>query len=530
MALAVKCAKATVVLVLFWTFVAKKTNGQSADSLRHMTSVLMSQDSSKIVRNDSVAFDTSLRWQVRVVAVQQILTGDSAVFAAATFSSKPANHTLVVSNIMDTLISPDLKLSPSKLYDAELSALKTPLKALARVDTIAQMVSEKIDSIKGKVARQLGGVSKTGGGIPGPGSDLLTVNRFNIDDQSSRTRINIPDAAVLLKNLNLSTPLEDNPQDWLRLPEYDLEEIEGLEKISGLQGPIGEITEVGGNLKKYQENLAQLNDGDLTKLQELPGIIESKVENLEELESLQKASQEFSDLKSKWNDPEVVKEQALNEAKETAVNHFAGREEELKSAMEKLSNLKSKIPDPEGTLDLFAERQRLMKEKTLLERFVPGMALQFQKQESYWVDLNPYLGFKIAGRWLAGLGWNERIDYNFDDRNWDSENRIYGLRSFLHFKVKEKLWLKSDVECMNAPLHALPLMTSEVIGRRWIWSFFAGFKKDIEISKRFNATVQTMYNIYNPDKRSPYTHRLNIRIGFELPLKKGASGRLGKSK
>jgi hypothetical protein len=34
-------------------------------------------------------------------------------------------------------------------------------------------------------------------------------------------------------------------------------------------------------------------------------------------------------LKVKWQDPEVMKEEALNKAKETTINHFARHEEEL---------------------------------------------------------------------------------------------------------------------------------------------------------------------------------------------------------
>ncbi len=29
-----------------------------------------------------------------------------------------------------------------------------------------------------------------------------------------------------------------------------------------------------------------------------------------------------------------------------------------------------------------------------------------------------------------------------------------------------------------------------------------------------------LYNLYNPEKKSPYANRFNVRMGLELPLKK----------
>lgn len=149
-------------------------------------------------------------------------------------------------------------------------------------------------------------------------------------------------------------------------------------------------------------------------MERLPDAIESRVEGLEELQPLKEASDQFAAVKARWNDPQVMKELALNNAKETAVNHFARYEEELEAAMEKLSKLKAKIPDPEGAIDLFAKRQRFMKDKPMVERLVRGLGFQFQRNGSSWLDLNPYVRFKVSGQWVGGLGWNERLAYDFD--------------------------------------------------------------------------------------------------------------------
>lgn len=51
-----------------------------------------------------------------------------------------------------------------------------------------------------------------------------------------------------------------------------------------------------------------------------------------------------------------------------------------------------------------------MKEKPLIERIVPGIALQVQKKgDDLMVDFNAYAGYRFTGRITAGLGWNQRV-------------------------------------------------------------------------------------------------------------------------
>src|SRR5690606_9129894 len=152
-------------------------------------------------------------------------------------------------------------------------------------------------------------------------------------------------------------------------------------------------------------NLAGIRDEHLSKIEALPEVIESSIEALDEMQPIAEASLEFEDIKTKWNDPEVMKEKALNQAKEVAVNHFEGKEEQLKAAMEKLARAKNKIPDGDGVVDMFAEKQRFMQGKTFGERLVPGLAFQFQKNEAYWLDVNPYIGFKLTISTAVSI-WN----------------------------------------------------------------------------------------------------------------------------
>lgn len=167
-----------------------------------------------------------------------------------------------------------------------------------------------------------------------------------------------------------------------------------------------------------------------------------------------------------------------------------------------------------------------MQGKTFGERLVSGLAFQFQKNEAYWLDVNPYVGFKLTRRWLVGLGWNERFAYNFDEYTWDKEERIFGIRGYLQFRLKDKLWLKADAERMNAPVKSRAAQPVESPDRDWVWSYFAGVKKDIQVSELLGLSVQTLYNVYDLNRRSPYVHRLNVRVGVEFNIKSSRQRRV----
>src|SRR5690606_6776681 len=89
------------------------------------------------------------------------------------------------------------------------------------------------------------------------------------------------------------------------------------------------IDEVFDQVDRYQANLAGIRDEHLSKIEALPEVIESSVEALDEMQPIAEASLEFEAIKAKWNDPEVMKEQALNQTREVAVNHCEGKEEQL---------------------------------------------------------------------------------------------------------------------------------------------------------------------------------------------------------
>lgn len=415
--------------------------------------------------------------------------------------------------LSDTMLTKQLTQLKDKLDSVKsLGPAENIAQAQERIAALENGVGGKVKAVEGKISEKMGLFTSNGGNIPGsvslPTTDLK-VPGVNAD-------LGVPGVNLPATGNPVSGFAQPELNTDLKIPNAQPRNIQVPDGIDNAKEKLGSLGEVSNQVKGYQGDLQEIQNGDLANTEQLPKALESKVEGMDQLKGFKEQAGSVDAMKKKLNDPAVMKEEALNRAKEAAVNHFAGHEQELKHVIEKMSELKSKIPNPQGPIDLFKKRQQFMKGKPIVERVVPGFTFQFQKQQSFWMDLNLHAGFKISGRWLAGTGWNERLAYDFKHDRWDKKHRIYGVRNFVHFMLRENLWLKADVESMNAPFRPHGFKSNaEITGRKWIWSYLAGVKKDFQFSKSFKGNVQMLYNFYDPERDSPYLTRFNVRMGFE---------------
>lgn len=219
-----------------------------------------------------------------------------------------------------------------------------------------------------------------------------------------------------------------------------------------------------------------------------------------------------------------MKKELKEKAKKAAVDHFAGKEEQLKAAMEKMSKYKQKYSSMKRIKDLTQKRRNEMSDKPLIERIVPGLGIQFQKRgENLLVDFNPYAGYRFTSRIVAGTGWNQRIGYNTSLYSFSPEARVYGPRAFGEFKLGKGFSPRAELELMNTGLPTLSQTTYDPSIREWVWGAFAGMKKEYKLFKNIKGTALVMVRLFNYEHKSPYTDVLNVRFGFEFPMKKQVS-------
>ena len=416
--------------------------------------------------------------------------------------------------------------------------------AKQQIANVQSDIQKPIDAAENAINEKLGLYAENGANIPGS---------VNLPDASLKSNLNLPD--VKLPGTNLNTSLAGN----LTVPDLSLEgnkmlidpqlpkpevglsgdtkkqmgklrgrakqklpDVKGMEGVKDVQANLGKVNEISGKVKGYQGDIKNIAEGNLDEVKQLPQEIENKVASMAQVQGIEGQAAQYKELMAKWNsDPAVAKELALNKAKEMAVNHFAGHDEQLKLAMGELSKVKAKQKDAEVVVDLFKKPENAMKGKSFVERLMPGFNLQIQSSTNLWLDFNPFIGYRWSSRWTTGLGWNERLSMNLKDAKFIPREHAYGPRSYGEFKLRENFHVKAEAEYLNALVTSPYLVNqAEPNGRAWVWSYFAGLKKSFALSKAMKGNVQILYNLYNPQKRSPYMSRLNIRMGFEFPINK----------
>ena len=396
----------------------------------------------------------------------------------------------------------DIKL-PTEKYTAKIDSLNNELgqlqqKATAKIESLKNNVNEKVKSLnlppeaQEKVSKLTASVDK----LTLPSIDAEIAHKINLDKMNGI----IPD---LSGGLNPNIPTVNTPNVNANVPSVATPglEVPGMDKLNSVTGKAGDIQQ------QLQGGITADKVGEK---------IEGEVASLDQVKAIQ--GQTMPDVMPAANG-EDAKKQLMDLAKKEAVNHFAGKGAVLQQAMDKMSKYKEKYESVESIKDLPKRAPNPMKQKPFIERLVPAITLQFQNFQYFMLDVNASAGYRFTQRITAGLGWNQRWAYSTSGNEFHPEARIYGVRSFGEYEFKKGFGVRADIECMNAMvLQGAP--PNEVSHREWVWSAFTGIKQEYPIAGLLRGNVQIMYNLFDPHHKSPYTDRLNVRMGFEFTLKK----------
>lgn len=388
---------------------------------------------------------------------------------------------------------------------------KRRLKKLARIRQNAEAeFSEKLNALKSKTTEKLNALD-----LPPYYKEPLQKLRQQINS------VTIDKHAIKLPELNI--PGYDTPglKTIGNAPLLEtLTSQTDIPQLPNMQPP-SEVSDATQQIQGYKGDLDKIANTDITNAERLEKTVESQAARIDGIDELQKQSDVIDAHQSKLEelaDPDKGKKKAVELAKKAAVDHFAGKEEQLKAAMEKISKYKQKFPSASSIKDLPKRPPNPMKEKPFVERLTPGLYFQYQQKNFYLVDVNPYIGYKISGRFAAGLGWNHRLAYDKKHRNFDHRSRIFGPRGYLDFKLGKGFIAHLEGERMNAFVPSTLLGNPDTGQREWVWSFMTGLKKEYKIHKNLRGTALIQYNWFNKYYKAPYVDRLNSRVGFEYVL------------
>lgn len=318
-----------------------------------------------------------------------------------------------------------------------------------------------------------------------------------------------------------------------KLPKYDLPKgmnqselgrLGGaLPQAPSLQTGLGDVGAISDKAAGISEDVKAISEGNLNDVKQLPQTLEqqaSKVEGIAELQKQNGVVTEYTENIAQLQDPEAMKQLAAQEAKKVAIDHFAGKEEVLQKAMDEMSKYKRKYEQFSGVKDKSNRFRNAMKTKPLIERFFPGVYLQYQASSDRLFDINPYINYRVSGQFIAGLGWNERFGYQGSSGAWNATSRLYGPRGLFGINLARGFIAQLEFEYMRTTVPFRVNQNTGETSRDWVFGFAAGLKKDYRIYKNLYGTVLIQYNLYNPRFRSSYVDRLNSRIGFEYKLQK----------
>ncbi|MBL0745092.1 hypothetical protein [Chryseolinea lacunae] len=315
------------------------------------------------------------------------------------------------------------------------------------------------------------------------------------------------------------------------LPNTDvpgLGNVPGTEKLGDLKNvtnQTGDLSKITGQASEYTKDAKALTSGNLGDVKALPNTAETKaaeVAGIKDLQGQANVLDQYKDMAGAAKDPAAMKEEAATKVQQMAVNHFAGKEKQLQEAMDMVAKYKKKYGSLNSLSDIPKKRPNEMRGKPWYERVVPGIAMQIQKKgEDVMVDFNPYAGYRFTGRLTAGAGWNQRVAYNTERRYFDHASRIYGPRVFGEYKLWKGFSPRLEVETMNTYVPPLSRLTLPDQGQReWVWGVFVGVKKEYRFIKNVKGTALIMLRTFDPHHKSPYGDVLNVRFGFEFPMKK----------
>lgn len=398
-----------------------------------------------------------------------------------------------------------------------LTTLNLPAgKVSSSLDSVRQLresaiagFEKKLRSIKDETAAKLGKLD-----LPPEATEKINSVTKNID------AISLPAPALDVPPLNASVNSLGNGND---LPGIN-NPVRHEGQLPSVNENLSGVSNVTNQVSEYSKEAEQISKGNLDEVKNIPKTAEEKATDLsgiKEVDQQAKGLEQYEQVAAKAGDPDALKKEAVEKAKNAAVDHFAGKQEQLKAAMEKISQYKKKYPNLNSITELSKKPTNEMRGKPLVERIVPGVALQMQKKgEDLLVDFNPYAAYRFTRRISAGLGWNQRVGYNTDQYRFNPAARIYGPRAFGEFKLGKGFSPRAEIEVMNTGIPPLSTTTYDPSRREWIRGAFAGMKKDYKLFKKIRGTAMVMARLFNYHRKSPYADILNVRFGFEFPMKK----------
>lgn len=430
-----------------------------------------------------------------------------------------------------------------------LKALDLPYeKYLVKLDSISNLPNQKIsrkikewqeqgeeklkslqDNVKGKTSIDIAGPKEEmplkEANLPDAEMPAVTkkVNMEELDPGLELPREHV-DTGKLTRELNLDK-IQQEAGEIQDIPTRKIEKAKEATHISDISNELDRINEINSKGEQYIKETQAVKEGDFTRVEEkareeitnnfdeVAGLEEHKgafEQAKQEHEEYLKLQQEYLKQARQYSDPGFVKQRIREKSKYVANQKLAEYKSQVEKAQKDLLNLK--IDSPKAVVAIPTAAEWPLRERVML-----GINLEPMRDEVTQLDLAPYVGFMLNDKWHVYGSFMYRARFANDRSRLELNNPIYGPRIATTYRFFKGFYTRCSWEQIRTNLPATG--KRDEIPRDWVYGVYAGLGKQYNITKHVKGTLQLMYNFLHNEK-SPYARTFNIRIGFEVDLKK----------
>ncbi|NBW35940.1 MAG: hypothetical protein EBR30_13135 [Cytophagia bacterium] len=413
--------------------------------------------------------------------------------------------------------------------DSIQQRIKDPLKLQQKKDSLTQAYNGAVASKLKKIQdKGLGLTSEEKSflhqsGMPNVGLNAPLLPAFNMPTSS------IPDVALNAPDLSLpqvslpeaSIPTTISPD--IKIPTLDkvgLPEMPMGEQLTKVKNISSEAQVVGSKVGDYAKDVKEIKDEGLEKSQNLDKLVDEGVQNIDQVEAVQKelaGAEKLKQLQQLELDKIKNAQELRDQASSAVVNaKVLSNETLVKEQVEKMNKHKKKFDHIQDMRNIPKFKPNSMKGKTIIERLEPGVLFQFlkEKEKTNWF-IAPELLYKLSGTFAAGAAGLYSFQYTSAPKIvWTDP--VYGYKFIVQAKAYKSFYVRAEWESTSRMISS----TSQLNNweqREWNKNYLAGLGRVQKISPRLNGYFWGFYN-FTRDPKDLFTNKVILKTGIQFKL------------
>ena len=425
---------------------------------------------------------------------------------------------------------------PHEQYLVKVDSLNKKLES--EVEALKQQADQKVRDWKSKLTEKLG-TDSLGLGMAGLPDATRLPAAMDLPDMDEKFSLYSPRELEGLDDLEIApavqSPLESNERlDQLRAgtdrlmktPQGEIEKIKGREEVERVAGGLGQIKALGTQVEEYNHAFAKAKEGNMEDLENKVG---EEVLKRSEIDYLSKEAAKVENLKEQharllkdaeqYQDKEMVIQRIKEKSKHLAVRHLpkdVDYKSRLAAAQKKLAANKKKYGELRSLQDTLLKKTNPLKGQPLKKRLRPGFDLEIARSQDPFMDIAPFIGYRLNDRWSVYASYVYRFILKQDGLRSTDQAPTYGGRLYSTFDVFKGFSVMAATDYLRTNV---PLLQPGEHRRQWVPGWYGGIGKMYNFSRQVKGTVQLLYNFHH-QADSPFSKKFNVRMGFQLDLSK----------